>query len=83
VTCRYEVPAYYSEYGGNPLTIFKPGMVGVVTAIAPKVRRVGYPPAHDLRDEFLVVDYAHPTTGKLQRVGLNFCNAIRIKRREE
>ena len=76
VTCRIAVEAYYSHYGTNPCMIFKPGMLGIVKSIATKVRIVNYGPQNDGKDEFLVVDYNCPITGKQQRVGLNFCNAI-------
>jgi hypothetical protein len=74
VTCKLAEPAYYSNYGGNPVMIFKPGMVGTVATIAPKVRKVKGPGC-DGKDDFLVVDYHAPETNATQRVGLNFCNA--------
>ena len=69
VTCRRAAPAYY---GG----MFEPGTVGVVATVAPKVCKVKGP-GLDGRDDFLVVDYTDET-GTSRRVGLNFCNAMRI-----
>lgn len=78
VTCKYAVPAYYSKYAGNPEMLFRPGMIGIVASITPKVRIIGDPPTHDKNPMFLVVDYAAPETGKTERVGLNFCNAREV-----
>jgi hypothetical protein len=77
VTCKLETPAYYSNYGGRPMLLFKPGMTGVVASIAPKVRKVKGP-GLDGKDDFLVVDYLAPETNAIERVGLDFCNAIRV-----
>jgi hypothetical protein len=55
--------------------MFKPGMVGTVKAILPKVRLVrgkGY----DSKADFLVVEYHEPATGKNATVGLNFVNVL-------
>ena len=79
VTCKIPVDAYYSDYGTNPKMVFDTGMVGVVNSIAPKVCIVRHGPEHDGKDEFLVVDYVCPVTNETQRVGLNFCNAIKVK----
>lgn len=84
VTCKYQVEAYYSGYGGNPYWWFKPGMVGVVKSIAPKVTRQLHldpkSPEYDCGDEFLVVDYEDPECGgTVRRTGLHFCNAVRVK----
>ena len=75
VTCLHPVEAYYSNYGGNPVLNFTPGMVGVVASIAPKVciPNRGKDPRYDRRDEFVVVDYTDERN-TTQRVGLNFCN---------
>lgn len=77
VTCKHELPAYYSNYGGNGHLIFKPGMVGTVKSIAPKVclvKKGNTNPCWDRKDEFLVVDY-QDETNVTRRVGLDFCNA--------
>lgn len=83
VTCKYQVEAYYSNYGGNPYWWFKPGMVGVVKSIAPKVTRQLHldprSPEYDCGDEFLVVDYEDPECGTIRRTGLHFCNAVHVK----
>jgi hypothetical protein len=76
VTCKTAVPAYYSDYGGNPKMMFIPGTVGTVVCIAPKVRIIRHGPQHDSKEEMLVVDYDCPVTGKLQRTSLNLCNAM-------
>ena len=76
VTCKVAEPAY-SGYTGTEAIYFKPGMVGVVSKIAPKVRIVSGP-GKDRRSEFLVVDYTAPETGGTVRVGLNFCNAVLV-----
>lgn len=75
VTCKVPATAHYSDYGGNPERVFRPGMVGTVAFIAPKVRIVKGP-GKDGRDSFLVIDFHCPETNKQERVGLNFCNVI-------
>jgi hypothetical protein len=77
VTCKFEVEAYYSNFNGSPLVLFKPGMVGVVAYIAPKVRIIVGLPTHDSRSEFLAVDFTDENC-KPARVGLNFCNATKL-----
>jgi len=73
--------AYYSNYGPNKgrHIIFRPGMVGVVHSITPKVtlpkRGTPLPPGIDRKDEFAVVDY-FDENNEPQRVGLNFCNVV-------
>lgn len=79
VTCRHAVEAYYSGYSGNPRWWFRPGMIGVVAAVAPKVvRKHDYDndPRYDQAEEFLVVDYQDGVVQR--RVSLNFCNARRV-----
>ena len=90
VTCKTALPCYNYEYYRrqhgeyHPVTqcsIFMPGMVGTVAAIAPKVRIMA--PIYnifDTQEDFLVVDYDTPYG--TERVGLNYCNAVRIKRGE-
>lgn len=75
VTCKVKMPAYYSNYGGNPVMVFRPCMVGIVITVVPKVRKVKGP-GLDGKDEFLVVDYDAPETNSRQRVGLDFRNAV-------
>jgi hypothetical protein len=77
VTCQLAVEAYYSRYAGRPRVEFRPGMVGVVASLAPKVRLVDGP-GHDRRGLFAVVDYVAPETGAVERVGLNLCNCVPI-----
>lgn len=82
VTCKHPESAYYGNYGGNPVMTFKPGMVGTVASIAPKIRIIGKDrrgPGRDGKDEFLVVDYHEPATDKTQRCGLDFINAVAVK----
>jgi len=77
VTCKHELPAYYSNYGGNGHLIFKPGMIGTVAAIAPKVclvKKGNVNPRWDRVADFLVVDY-QDEIGVTRRVGLDYCNA--------
>ena len=79
VTCLHTEAAYYSDYGPNKGKIiqFKPGMLGTVASIAPKVTmpaKGNTDPRYDFKDDFLVVDYMDENNEK-QRVGLNFCNA--------
>ena len=78
VTCRVAVQAYYSQYNGNPTWEFKPGMVGVIATISPKVSRLTtpIPPRYDASDEMLVVDYLDGDTQR--RCSLNFINARRV-----
>ena len=78
VTCLLPEPAYYSGYGGRPEMIFRPGMVGTVKSVAPKVCIVSGP-GRDRRPDFLVVDYEAPETGKVERVGLNYANAKKVE----
>ena len=78
VTCLHPEPAYYSGYGGRPEMIFRPGMVGTVKSVAAKVRIVSGL-GKDGRDTFLVVDYEAPDTGKVERVGLNYANAMKVE----
>jgi len=80
VTCKHAVEAYYSNYGPDKGTVieFKPGMVGIVSSVAPKVcllKKGVVDPRYDRKADFLVVDYIDPTHGK-RRVGLNYCNAV-------
>ena len=82
VTCKVPVEAYYSNYGGNPIMVFRPGMVGTIAAIAPKVRNTPKQlrdKAHDSKADMLVLDYDCPVTGKQQRASLNYCNTVKIK----
>jgi hypothetical protein len=80
VTCIHPVEAYYSSYCGNPWMVFKPGMIGRVVSIAPKVRIVcNGGPEYDRRYTFVVVDYDCPITNKTQRVGLDFCNVVVVE----
>lgn len=83
VTCRYSVPAYYSNSGPNKGKIieFKPGMIGTVVSIAPKVtipKNPHDPRCFDKKPDFLVVDFFDEKNEK-QRVALNFCNAKIVK----
>lgn len=75
VTCKIAVAAYYSNYNGLPVVNFMPGMAGVVKSIAPKVMIVKGP-EYDGKEDFLVVDFE--ANGKIERVGLNFCNAVKV-----
>ena len=74
VTCLYGRPAYYSGYNGNPVVLFKPGMIGTVAGIAPKVFRLrkAHAPGDDTRHDFVVVDFE--CDGATHRVGLHFAN---------
>lgn len=78
VTCKLEQYAYYSNYGGNPVLIFKPGMIGVVVSIAPKVSKIKGS-RFDNKDDFLVVDYIAPETNRIERVGLDYINVVVVK----
>lgn len=81
VTCKVPEHAYYSGYGGQPEMVFRPGYVGTVAAIASKVRMTPKQlrnKAHDGKADFLVVDYDCPITKETQRVGLDFCNAVKV-----
>lgn len=75
VTCKYAVEAYYGE------GMFRPGMVGTVVMVTPKVRIVRPPgdPRYDGCQDFVVVDYVDDN-GQLRRTGLNFCNVKRVVR---
>lgn len=76
VTCLHAVEAYGSNYGPNKgnYMMFKPGMMGTVKSIAPKVTMSGNDdPRYDMKENFLVVDYFDEHNNK-QRVGLHYCN---------
>jgi hypothetical protein len=75
VTCRFAESAYYSRYAGRPEILFKPGMVGTIASITPKVK-ITTGQGKDSRPDFLVVDYEAPETGQTERVGLNYDNAV-------
>jgi hypothetical protein len=80
VSCKVPVEAYYSNYGGNPIMVFRPGMVGTIASIAPKVRNTPKrlrDKAHDSKADMLVIDYDCPITGQLQRASLNYCNTVK------
>jgi hypothetical protein len=81
VTCEHETSAYGSNYGGQPKMSFKPGMIGFVASIAPKVnivQREFREPGQDAKDEFVVVDFFDPETNKTQRCGLDFINIVTL-----
>ena len=78
VTCRYEVHPYYSAYGGKPAMVFRPGMEALVHNVVPKVCITGEPPVHDRSPMMLVCDYVAPETEKVERVSLNYCNAVLV-----
>lgn len=74
VTCKIAVQAYYTTN-----VWFKPGMIGTVKAITPKVRIV-YGDEYDRAADFAVVDFQCEETGKTERTSLNFCNVVKIKK---
>lgn len=79
VTCKHAVEAYYSKYAGNPEILFEPGTPAVIASITPKVRIAVFDPLrYDGRDEFIVADFYSITTNKTERVGINFCNAVKL-----
>lgn len=80
VTCRVAVPAYYSGYGGKPVMVFRPGMIGIISRIAPKVVKTVPNKAAGIDgcNTFAVVDYDCPETGQSERVGLNLCNIVQV-----
>lgn len=81
VTCLIETEAYYSDYGANKgqKILFKPGMVGTIVNIAPKVTNSKIDdPRFDQKPDFLVVDYLDENQ-IVQRVGLDQCNAVKVK----
>jgi len=81
VTCNVPVEAYnywyYKRQHGRDV-LFTPGMLGVVVAIAAKVRIVKDGARTDGKETFLVVDF-ETDTGR-ERVGLNWCNAVVVGR---
>mgnify|MGYP001612558177 CR=1 FL=1 len=80
VTCKFPVEAYdywyYKRQYGREL-LFSPGMLGVVKAVAAKVRIVKDGVCTDGKDTFLVVDFEHAE--QTERVGLNWCNVVKVK----
>lgn len=82
VTCIHPVESYDSNYGPNKGIIieFKPGMIGTVSSIAPKVTKVPKlgDPRYDNKADFLVVDYLDENQ-QARRTALHFCNAQRAK----
>jgi hypothetical protein len=83
VTCKHEIHAYYSAYGGNPAMIFRPGMVATVKHIPPKVTNSAWkrdPARYDRSQYFLCCDYEAPETGSEQRVGLDYVNCVIVER---
>lgn len=84
ITCKIEMAAFGSDYGpnkGRHIT-FKPGMVGVVRSIAPKVVRLRKGVVIEGLDRcghFAVVDFEDEQGGPW-RVGLDFCNIRRIRK---
>lgn len=79
VTVAWPVSSYYSNYGGNPVMMFRPGMTAVIGGIAPKVRVIGQKPENDTKVYFVYADYQCPETNRLERVGINFCNLVFVK----
>ena len=80
VTCKTPTAAYYSDYAGNPVCIFKPGMVGVAAVVdVPSVCREGV--------SFICVDFRVPglySGGKQHkqdtwRVALKYDNIVKVK----
>ena len=80
VTCKVPVEAYnywyYKRQHGKEV-LFNPYMRGVVQAIMPKVRIVKDGVRTDGKDTFLVVDFEYD--GKTERVGLNWCNVVKVR----
>ncbi len=83
VTCKREESAYYSGYAGNPVVIFKPGMVGVVGAV-----KVPYVQTRSGQNSYFVcVDFkvpgvfsGNPKFGNdTWRVGLDYSNIVKAK----
>ena len=81
VTCKISVEAYnywfYKRQYGKEV-LFNPGMQGVVKSVAPKVRIVKDGARTDGKDTFLVVDF-ESEEGKTERVGLNWCNVVKVR----
>lgn len=75
VTCKYAVEAYSGS------DVFRPGMVGTVVGVFPKVRITCLPgdPRYDGCQDFVVVDYVDDR-GQVRRTGLNFCNVRRVNK---
>ena len=68
VTCLQSVDAYYSGYGGQPVSHLSPGTPAVIAAIVPPVTgRAKY---------LLVVDYEDE--GMIRRTSLHGSNARRL-----
>jgi len=82
VTCKQEEAAYYSGYAGNPVVIFKPGMVGIVGSVkVPYVRT-----SRGQNSYFVCVDFkvagvfqGNPKCGNdTWRVPLDYVNIVNI-----
>lgn len=72
VTCKHPVEAYYGT------SVFRPGMVGTVMSVSPKVRMLPPDKSHDSKVHFLTIDYDCPSTGRKERCGLNYINTVLI-----
>jgi hypothetical protein len=78
VTCKIAVPVYYGEgYHGTPKIMFEPNNYATVyNPTCPKVRLQAVDETHDRRDVFVVADCI--INGKTERVGLNYCNVVKL-----
>lgn len=62
---RYYFDGIYGEFFRGKRVRMEPGTVGVVRAVAPSVRTAAP------HEEFLVIDFCHPITGKVERAALH------------
>lgn len=62
---RYYFDGSYGEFFRGKRIRMEPGMVGIVRSIAPSVRTSAK------HEEFLVIDFCHPITGRVERAGLH------------
>lgn len=70
------VPAYYSEYAGNPKIELTRDIIGTVAAV-----RVPYPsvPRDAKYDEFCCIDFISPATGRKERAGVDYSNVEKVE----
>ena len=71
ISVKEGITGFYSEYGGNPVIRFEPGMIGTVGAVdVPSVRRG--------KVSYVCVDFSCTATGKIERAAVLYSNIVLI-----
>lgn len=73
------VEAYYSQYAGNPKIELTPDIIGTIGAV--RVPYVTYKPHHKY-DEFVCIDFISPSTGRMERAGVDYGNLQKAENSE-